>query len=97
MSADPCDFDNFYSNSSSIAGEWVEMHFPVGTMPIHLGDDCDPDSQHYLNIQFDQGSPWFMLMKTDREDGFRSYKDECIMRFAMPVQLLERIARIGRS
>lgn len=98
MSADPCDFNrDFNPYSSTVAGEWIEMHFPINSMPITLGDSYEPDPQHYMNIQFENGTPWFMIMKTAHESGFRSPKDECVMRFEMPVQLLERIARIGRS
>jgi hypothetical protein len=96
MSINPCDFD-FCNEAGSIIGEWIELHFPINSMPITLGDSFESDPQHYMNIQFENGSPWFMIMKTAHEAGFRSNKDECVLRFEMPVQLLERIARIGRS
>jgi hypothetical protein len=95
---EPCDFDFCTDDKRSIIGEWTELHFPIGTMPIYEGDNFeDSHDRCYMNIQFDSGSPWFQIMKTVHPNGIRSVQDECVLRFRMPVQLLERIARIGRS
>ena len=93
--------DNLYDDMDRIdhgvIGEWVEMHFPYGTLPIYEGDNLDADNRFYLNIQFDGESPSFIIKMADREDGLRSNKDITMFSFTMPVELLQRISRIGRN
>ena len=87
---------NPYDNRT-VVGEWVEMHFPIGTLPIYSGDGLDPDPQYYLNIQFDQGNPCLLIKMADNDNGLRASNDETVFSFCLPVELLNRLSRIARN
>ena len=99
MSCDPCEFEKYMSDTEtkSIAGEWLKMIFPVGSMPIFTGD-LDANPHMFLSIEFtEEGNAYFVVSETESELGYRTGNEHTVCGFIMSPELLNRISRVARS